>query len=250
MSKSEEALADAVSSARSGSASGVARKGARRRKATREEKSERIRKELFRAAAEIVGEVGYAGASITLITQRAGVAQGTFYNYFESRQDVLDKLLPELGEQMRRHIREAALQAPHNFAELERRGFEAFFGFLKENPHFLRILNEAESYALAGYQKHFDATSKEYVRFLARAQRNGEFPGYDEDELEAVAFILMAARSYLAVRYLGQHTNRRRPNKLPPAVVDTYMKFVLHGLQGGVVGGARRARERGDKSGR
>jgi len=249
MAKSEEALADAVSSARAGSAGGVSRKATRRRKATREEKSERIRKELFRAAAEIVGEVGYAGASITLITQRAGVAQGTFYNYFESRQDLLDKLLPELGEEMRVHIRDAALRAPHNFAELERSGFEAFFGFLKENPHFLRILNEAESYAVAGYQKHLDATAKDYVRFLARAQRNGEFPGYQEVELEAIAFILMAARSYLAVRYLGKHVNRRRPTKLPPVVVDTYMKFVLHGLQGGG-GSARRTPDKADRSGR
>lgn len=242
-------MADAISSARGSRAGGVSRKGARRPKATREEKSERIRRELFRAAAEIVGEVGYAGASITLITQRAGVAQGTFYNYFESRQDLLDKLLPELGEQMRLHIREAALRAPHNFAELERSGFEAFFGFLKENPHFLRILNEAESYALAGYQKHFEATAKDYVRFLGRAQRNGEFPGYEEHELEAIAFILMAARSYLAVRYLGQHINRRRLTKLPPAVVDTYMKFVLHGLQGGVAR-HRRPPGKADGSGR
>ena len=43
----------------------------------------------------------------------------------------------------------------------------------------------------------------------------------------------MAARGYFAVRYLGKRINRRKPTKLPPAVVDTYMKFVLHGLQGG-----------------
>lgn len=229
----EGALADAMNSARANGAGGVARKGARRGKATREEKSERIREQLFRAAAEVVGEVGYAGASITLITQRAGVAQGTFYNYFESRQDVLDKLLPELGEQMRAYIREAALRAPHHFAELERTGFEAFFAFMNENPHFLRILNEAESYAPTGYQKHLEVTAKDYVRFLGRALGNGEFPAYEEGELETIAFILMAARSYLAVRYLGKRVNRRRPTKLPPAVVDTYMKFVLHGLQGG-----------------
>ena len=40
----------------------------------------------------IVGELGYAGASVALITARADVAQGTFYNYFESRQDLLDQL--------------------------------------------------------------------------------------------------------------------------------------------------------------
>jgi hypothetical protein len=66
------------------------------------------------------------------------------------------------------------------------------------------------STAVAGYQKHLDATAKDYVRFLARAQPNGEFPGYREVELEAVAFVLMAVRSYLAVRYLGKHVKRRR----------------------------------------
>jgi AcrR family transcriptional regulator len=147
LAKCEEALEDATNSNRLSSEGGVVRKGERRRKRTREEKSEHIREQLFRAAAEIVGEVGYAGASISLITQRAGVAQGTFYNYFEVRQELLDKLLPELGAKMRAYIREVALQAPRNFAELEQCSFEAFFGFMKENPHFLRILNEAESYA-------------------------------------------------------------------------------------------------------
>jgi hypothetical protein len=150
---------------------------------------------------------------------------------------------------MRAYIREAALQAPHSFAELEQRGFEAFFVFLRENPHFLRILNEAESYAPAGYQKHFEATSKGYVRFLGRALRNGELPGYEEDELEAIAFILMAARGYLAVRYLGKRINRRNPTRLHPAVVDTYMKFVLHGLRGGGAG-ARPAPGKAAKPGR
>jgi AcrR family transcriptional regulator len=226
-------LADTEIRDRPATSSVAPRRPTRRRKATREEKSERIRQELFRAATEVVGEVGYAGASITLITQRAGVAQGTFYNYFESRQDLLDQLLPALGQQMRAYIREAALEAPHTFADLERRGFEAFFAFLDENPHFLRILNEAESYAPTGYQKHLEATSKGYVKFLGRALRNGELPGFAVDELEAIAFMLMAARGYLAVRYLGKPGARRKRAKLSPALVDTYMKFVLHGLQGG-----------------
>jgi AcrR family transcriptional regulator len=226
-------------------ATGALRQVARRPRRTRGEKSEFIREQLFRAAAEVVGEVGYAGASITLITQRAGVAQGTFYNYFESRQDLLDKLLPSLGLHMLDHIRRSALRGPKSFAELEKRSFAAFFSFLQENPHFLRILNEAESYAPIGYQRHIEVVSKGYVRFLGRSLRNGDLPAFTERDLEPIAFILMAARGYLAARYLGKRIGRRSTTKLPSAVVDTYMKFVLHGFQGTAPGALGRLRDEG-----
>ena len=199
---------------------------------TRVERSDRIRRRLFSAAAEIVGEVGYAGASISLITQRAGVAQGTFYNHFASRQDLLDRLLPSLGEQMLEHIRARALLGEHTFAALEANSFAAFFSFFHENPHFLRILNEAESYAPAGYRQHFEVTSRRYVKFLRRSHRHGEFPAFDDNELETIAFILMSARSYLAVRHFSEQRSGRRKSKIPAAVVNTYLKFVLHGLTG------------------
>jgi AcrR family transcriptional regulator len=200
----------------------------RRPRRTRSENSELIRERLFRAASDVVGEVGYADASITLITQKAGVAQGTFYNYFESRQDLLDRLLPSLGEHMLAHVREHA-QGAHNFRELEERSFRAFFSFLRESPPFFRLLNEGESYAPVGFQRHMDRVSKGYVRFLRRSLRNGEFPAYSEKELVVIAFILMAARSYLATHFVG----KKNPNAdIPPWVVDTYMKFALYGLQG------------------
>ena len=73
---------------------GLAQLKSKRVKLTRVEKSEETRKALFDAAAKIVGKHGYEGASIARITSRAKVAQGTFYNYFTTRQDLLDQLLP------------------------------------------------------------------------------------------------------------------------------------------------------------
>ena len=86
----------------------VAKKAPKRgpgRGMSREERRDLTRKKLFDAAAEIVGRYGYAEASIQEITRRAGVAMGTFYNYFDSRQDLLDQLLPTIGEEMYAHIR-------------------------------------------------------------------------------------------------------------------------------------------------
>ncbi|MGE4369394.1 MAG: TetR/AcrR family transcriptional regulator [Burkholderiaceae bacterium] len=194
----------------------------------RKEKSELVRNNLLWAAAQVVGEVGYAAASIARITELASVAQGTFYNYFESRQDILDTLLPSLGKKMLEHIREKSLGG-RNFSELEERSFLAFFEFIDNEPHFFRILNEAESFAPNAHRMHFDAVSERYMRFLKRSYENGEFPAYEPEELEAIAFMLMATRSYLAIRYVygdGQH------HHLPENVAKTYMKFVRFGLEG------------------
>jgi AcrR family transcriptional regulator len=194
---------------------------------TRSQKSEQIRAALLAAAADVVGEVGYAEASISLITQRAGVAQGTFYNYFESRQDILDQLLPSLGAQMQAHVAKHA-RAGTTFADRERRSFVAFFSYLKKSPRFLRILNEAENFAPSAYRQHFDTITRRYLAFLKRWHEAGEFPAFSEQELEVVVFVLMAARSYLALRYASLEEGE---NGIPDWVVRAYMKLVLYGLK-------------------
>ena len=192
---------------------------------TRAEKSERARDALFRAAGEIVGEHGYGGASISRITQRANLAQGTFYNYFASRQDIFDELLPVLGARMMTHIREQAIGG-RTFLEREERAFRAFFDFLKRVPHFLRILNEAEIAAPKAFRRHFSNISAGYVRFLQRARDRGEIRDLSDDEIEAVVYVLMSARSYLALRYVARDGN----SVLPEQVVSAYMRLISGGL--------------------
>ena len=55
--------------------------------------------------AKVVGAEGYAHASVAKVTALAEIAQGTFYNYFASQQDLFDQLLPELGTELLDFIR-------------------------------------------------------------------------------------------------------------------------------------------------
>ena len=77
-------------------------------KLTRAERNDEVKKRLFDAAAKVVGRLGYAEASVARITELAEVAQGTFYNHFENRQELLDQLLPTIGLQMVDFIAERA----------------------------------------------------------------------------------------------------------------------------------------------
>jgi len=194
----------------------------------RNEKAELIRECLLRAAGEVVGEVGYANASIALITSKAGLAQGTFYNYFESRQDILDQLLPALGLQMRQHVRGRARKG-RSFSEREELAFRAFFSFLDETPHFFRILNEAQSLAPNAHHAHIEAVAHGYMDFLNHTHAAGEFPAFERQELDVIVFMLMAARSYLPMRYAN---GKEGQSEIPDWVVKAYMKFIKYGLMG------------------
>jgi AcrR family transcriptional regulator len=191
-------------------------------KRTRAERNEATRQRLFAAAAVVVGRHGYAGASVARIAAKAGVAQGTFYNYFANRQELLDELLPEIGADMLRFIGEHT-RHDVSAAEKEKERFGAFFAFLREVPEFLRILVEAELFAPAGYRRHVDTVVSGYTRALKRARDRGEIAGFSDEELEALVFMLLGAREYLCRRYAYE---RRRVTEVPPAVVSAYEKLL------------------------
>ena len=53
------------------------------------------RRRLLEAAADTFAELGYHGTRIDSVSQRAGVAKGTIYNYFPSKVAVLETLVAE-----------------------------------------------------------------------------------------------------------------------------------------------------------
>jgi AcrR family transcriptional regulator len=199
---------------------------ARRKKLTRAEKGAQIRASLFEAAFKVVGREGYANAMISMITSEAGVSQGTFYNYFESRQELFDELLPKLGEEMLNFIREET-EGSTNAIEREERSFRAFFTFLKVRPEFYRILYEAELLAPTAFERHTKIIADGYVRVLERAQKGGELQVDDPKELEAIAFMLMGVRHYLCMRFAR---SEGETISLPEWVVRIYMRLAKNGV--------------------
>lgn len=196
-----------------------------RKRPTRAEKSESTRQALFHAAAEVVGAVGYAEASVARITEKAKVAQGTFYNYFESRQDLFDQLLPSLGSMMLDFIKDRVDPAATG-SERETQRIQAYFQFLHEHPGFYRILYEAETLAPVAHRKHIEVVANGYVRALTRSWERGEMPEFEAHEIEAVAYMLLAMRGYLSLRYGGG----RGGGPVPDWVVGAYAKLVRYGL--------------------
>lgn len=195
-------------------------------KLSRAQRNESTKRRIFEAATKVVGKYGYAEASVARITEEAGVAQGTFYNHFESRQELLDQLLPTIGLDMVDFIAERT-GAGSDAATRELDRFRAFFDYLKQVPEFLRILNEAEFFAPAGYQKHFDNISTAFARILKRARNADQIEAYSDDEIEVIVHIFMGARGYLSRRY---SYSENKVTAVPDYVISAYEKLITRGL--------------------
>ena len=195
-------------------------------KLSRSERNEETRRRLFVAAAKVVGEYGYAEASISRITTEANVAQGTFYNHFSSRQELLDHLLPTLGEEMLAFI-EARVNAGAPDAARDIARCAAFFEFLKVCPAYLRILNEAEFFAPAAFKSLMAMISRGYLRVLQRASRRRSLVPYSDAELEVIVQTLLGARAYLSRRYAYGEGGTQA---VPTHVLTAYAKLVTEGL--------------------
>nr|QNO44584.1 HTH-type transcriptional regulator BetI [Methanosarcinales archaeon ANME-2c ERB4]QNO44984.1 HTH-type transcriptional regulator BetI [Methanosarcinales archaeon ANME-2c ERB4]QNO45040.1 HTH-type transcriptional regulator BetI [Methanosarcinales archaeon ANME-2c ERB4] len=66
------------------------------------------RSELIDTAEELFLENGYEGTTVSEIVRNAGVAQGTFYHYFKSKDDVLSAITDRWIEEIRAGIEDIA----------------------------------------------------------------------------------------------------------------------------------------------
>lgn len=197
-----------------------------KKKLRRPEKADANRRALFRAAAYVVGKHGYANASIGRITERCGLAQGTFYLYFKSRQDLFDQLLPTVGEEMLAHIGKA-VRGSRDFFEVESRGLAAFFDYLNRNRGFFRILYETDAVSPEATRTHYDLLLEKYRAVIARACSQQQIRPLSAAEADVAIFVMMGARDYLYRHLvLAKQADAARQQ----AVVDAYIELLRNGL--------------------
>lgn len=197
-----------------------------KRKLKRAEKADENRKALFEAAAHVVGRHGYANASIGKITEKAGLAQGTFYLYFESRQDLFDQLLPTIGEEMLDYVRDS-IRGSRDLIEMEERGLTAFFDFLTKKKGFFRILYETDMVSPSAAEKHYSLIARRYEGVMRRALEGAQIRPLTTVETEVLTYLMMGARDYL-YRYAIQGKPKGSANITE--IVQAYISILKNGI--------------------
>jgi AcrR family transcriptional regulator len=187
----------------------------------KEPRTERGRKTLHRlleAASAEFGERGYHEAAITGITQRAGVALGTFYTYFESKEEVFRALVRDMSRATRAHVAEAVKDAPDRLAA-ERLGLEAFIAFVRRHRELYRIIEEAQFVAEDVYREHYLTFADAYRRNLAGARERGEIADGSDRADEPRAWALIGMSVFLGMRY-GLWNEDLSPREVAEIAID------------------------------
>lgn len=102
-------------------------------------KRERTRRQLLRAAIGVLHERGVAGFAAQEVAAAAGMANGTFYNYFPTREALLGALAEEFVESYCRHI-DASYAHIEDAAERMAIGGRRYVLFAAESPDWARLM--------------------------------------------------------------------------------------------------------------
>ena len=186
------------------------------------ERGARTRQRLLQAAETVFAALGYHDASIVKITDAAEVAQGTFYLYFGSKQQIFDELVMDLNRRIRRAMSEHADTATTR-ADRERLGFQGYFRFAAEHPALYRVIRQAETVSPHILKEHYQRISRGYVTGLAGAMEAGDIATGDP---EVLAWMLMGIGEIVGMRWIlwGE------TDVVPDEVFDQMYVFVTRGL--------------------
>lgn len=176
---------------------------------------------IIQAAAAVFYEKGFYGGSVSDITSRAGVGNGTFYIYFDSKLSVYRHLLVDYGERIRAKCAQAIASCATR-KEAERLGIRSFFEFVLEDQGLFNVIWESLYIDKTLFDDFYTTFSKSYASRLERAQLDGEVRDIDP---QVLSYVLIGITNFVALNslILKQEQN-------VDYLVDEVMKVLENGI--------------------
>jgi AcrR family transcriptional regulator len=133
---------------------------------TKTEVVEQFRCQAIREAAmRVVTRKGYDHVTVQDIADEAGIAKGTVYLYFKSREDIFEKTMSFSFEELRQRIGEAT-ECGGTFSECVERVVETQLDYFEQRQEFFRLyLAMAEPLGARRLRKH--ACYRTYIAQIA-----------------------------------------------------------------------------------
>ncbi|MEA2174159.1 MAG: TetR/AcrR family transcriptional regulator, fatty acid metabolism regulator protein [Blastocatellia bacterium] len=187
------------------------------------------REAILRAATKVFARNGYFNAKVADIARAAGVADGTVYLYFKSKEEILhsifDRSMEEAIAEGRRQL--DAISDPREklrriaLLHLERLGAD----------RDLAVVFQVELRGSTKFMEEFSAAGfAEYLSLIRETFAEGQREGVFRRELNAktVAKVLFGALDEMATNWILS----KRRYKLPP-MADQVLDIFLNGVSAG-----------------
>jgi AcrR family transcriptional regulator len=163
----------------------------------REERKAQNRAKLLAAARKVFAEKGLGAATARDIVRETDLATGTFYNYFDSKEEVFAALVEELETKARGAVRARRREPGRTVEERVEAAYRAYFDLVVEERELFQVMrrNAGAITVMAADRDWFVAGERELFEDLADWARAGEMPAVD---LELLAHAMFGAGVHVA----------------------------------------------------
>lgn len=180
---------------------------------------------ILEVAEQIFSDKGYSETSVTDITKAAGVATGTFYQYFPGKLELYKYLIEECGKQIIDAMKVNDLPEGLSRREIEKAGIRSWLQLAHDKPQYYRIIWESlfidKEIFISWYRKFFSI----YEQGILTGQSEGTVKNFDS---EVLAYTLMGAANFLGIHLAILNTEKKEWDL--DYIADEYMKIFEQGV--------------------
>ena len=191
---------------------------------TKEERREQI----LEAAIAVFGETGYHATNVADVIARAGVARGTFYQYFESKRQLFDELLDAMLGRLRAVIVHVNMAHPEKTVYVQlHENVERILGVLFAERALARILVAEAAGVDTELDRKLEAFYDGLITLISETLQLGQNVGMVRScDTALVATCILGSVKELVY----QHVLRGDRPVDVGAVAGEVMAYNLHGL--------------------
>ncbi len=182
---------------------------------------------LLAAARKVFAQKGLVGATARDIVRETDLATGTFYNYFDDKEEAFRAVLEEFSEQARARAREMRRQPGVGLEERIFNAYCSYFELVVADPQMFEFLRRnADMVAMVGAEDMFQEAVDELVEDMGAWVAEGELPE------EVRPWLLYVARSLAGGAFqIAAHMADEGASD-PDATARFCTRLMLDGLRG------------------
>ncbi len=184
------------------------------------------RERILEAAVRVFAQEGFYNAKVSQIAQVAGVADGTIYLYFKSKDELLISLFEDRMERINQNLREA-IAAESNARDRLKRVIRLHLELVQQNRHMAEVVCVELRQSSKFIKEYANPKFAEFLRLIAGAVEGGQKAGELRSDIDPqlVARSLFGALDEISLAWLVR--GGKSPDKdLSRAIVQLGHLFI------------------------
>lgn len=158
-------------------------------------KSSDTRKRVLDAAWEEAHENGLANIRVAKVADRAGLAIGVVNYHFGSREEMFQKLINKLFNLIQ--TSDVSIDDKGDFFETEEKHITSWLEFLRSNPRYVGLMEEARAFAPDLYRVGVEGGITFHSKRLVRGIERGDLQPMSKTQIRRYAFFMLGAHRYM-----------------------------------------------------